>query len=284
MPRLRYLQLDVFAPRRGLGNPLGAVFGAEALDAGAMQAIAAWLNLSETVFFLPPGPGADYRVRIFTPGAELPFAGHPSVGAAWAAVETGLCAPREGRLVQDCAAGQLPVRIGGHAGGRTTTVRSPEAQRLPATLDALPEALAAIAAEGESAALWSNGPQWWLLEARDDDALQALRPDLAAIAALPGGGKLAVYAVDPAPGGGVSVRAFAPGIGVPEDPVTGSANALIAARLHAQGRLPGAAGRYVARQGRALGRDGRIAVEVDDDGDVWIGGQVQPVIDGRLDW
>ncbi|MCD9032300.1 PhzF family phenazine biosynthesis protein [Luteimonas sp. Y-2-2-4F] len=284
MPRLRYLQLDVFAPRRGLGNPLGAVFGGEALDAGAMQAIAAWLNLSETVFFLPPGPGADYRVRIFTPGAELPFAGHPSVGAAWAAVETGLCAPRQGRLVQACAAGLLPVRIGEDAGRRTAAVRSPEAQHLPTTLDALPDALAAAAAAGEAAELWSNGPHWWLLEVRDDDALQALRPDLPAIAALPGGGKLAAYAVDPVPGDGVSVRAFAPGVGVPEDPVTGSVNALIASRLRAQGRLPGAAGRYVARQGRALGRDGRIAVEVDADGAVWIGGDVQPVIEGRLDW
>ncbi|MEF9977992.1 MAG: PhzF family phenazine biosynthesis isomerase, partial [Thermomonas sp.] len=94
MPR-RYLQLDVFAARAGTGNPLGVVFDAGDMDTATMQALAAWLNLSETIFFLPPDAGADYRIRIFTPGSELPFAGHPSVGAAWTAVVHGVATPRD---------------------------------------------------------------------------------------------------------------------------------------------------------------------------------------------
>ena len=98
------MQLDVFAARPGQGNPLGVVLDAQDLDTATMQALAAWLNLSETVFFLPPDPGADYRIRIFTPGSELPFAGHPSVGAAWAAASHGLAQPRDRALVQQCGA------------------------------------------------------------------------------------------------------------------------------------------------------------------------------------
>lgn len=116
MMALRYLQMDVFADRPGAGNALGVVFDGERFDPARMQAFAAWTNLSETIFLLPPtitgaDAGADYRVRIFTPCQELPFAGHPSVGAAWAALDAGLVAPGKTRLVQECAAGLLPVRI-----------------------------------------------------------------------------------------------------------------------------------------------------------------------------
>lgn len=119
---------------------------------------------------------------------------------------------------------------------------------------------------------------------RDEAALRALTPDFAAIAALPGNGKLAAYALcDGSQGYQVAVRGFAPGVGVPEDPVTGSANALVGARLAAEGRAPGE-GRYLASQGREVGRDGRVRVEIDAEGEVWIGGQVQPVIDGQVHW
>ncbi|HDS1040975.1 TPA: PhzF family phenazine biosynthesis protein, partial [Stenotrophomonas maltophilia] len=133
MAAFRYLQLDVFAPHPGSGNPLGVVLGADALSSARMQALAAWLNLSETVFFLQPSAaGADYHIRIFTPGSELPFAGHPSVGAAWAAVTCGLATPREGgALVQQCAAGLLPVRVSGAADAPTIELASPPARHLP---------------------------------------------------------------------------------------------------------------------------------------------------------
>ena len=286
MTARRYLQLDVFAARPGAGNPLGVVLDADGLDDAAMQAIAAWLNLSETVFFLPPDTGAGYRIRIFTPRMELPFAGHPSVGAAWAALEHGLAtADDHGRLLQQCAAGLLPVRVQGSSRFRLLHVRSPRAEQRDAATPALPPGLAALARPGVAPALWNNGPDWWLLEAGDETALRRYRPELAAIAALPGNGKLAVFAAAARPDVGYQyvVRAFAPGVGIDEDPVTGSANALVAAHLLAQGRLaPGQ--HYRASQGRERGRNGEVHVQVDDEGHVWIGGEVQPVIGGHLDW
>ncbi|MET0550534.1 MAG: PhzF family phenazine biosynthesis protein [Xanthomonas sp.] len=283
MSERRYLQLDVFSASPGRGNPLGVVLDAADLDAPRMQQLAAWLNLSETVFFLPPAAGADYRIRIFTPKGELPFAGHPSVGAAWAAAQLGLATPRDGVLVQQCAAGLLPVRIEAGAEGRRIRVRSPRAQRRDVASPPLPPALATCVAPGCAAQLWNNGPDWWLLELADETALRTLTPPLSAIAALPSAGKLAAFAFSDAAEHQVVVRAFAPGVGVAEDPVTGSANALIGAALAAQGRLPGHGGGYVASQGRELGRDGRVEILVDAE-DVWIGGLVQAVIAGKIAW
>jgi PhzF family phenazine biosynthesis protein len=288
MPIRRYLQLDVFAPRPGTGNPLGVVLDAGDMDTASMQALAAWLNLSETVFFLPPVGGADYRIRIFTPGSELPFAGHPSVGAAWAAVVHGLAMPRDGHLVQQCEAGLLPVRIEGAVDAPCVVVRSPRARELE-TLAMPPAGLAEIARPDQAIALWNNGPSWWLVEARSPELLRGFKPDFAVIAAWTNATAttgVAIFAPEPAPGHDIAVRAFCPGdaVGVPEDPVTGSANALVGAWLAAQGRLPHADGRYIASQGRELGRDGRVSVRVDAESEVWIGGQVQPIIEGRIDW
>lgn len=288
MPR-RYVQLDVFAPRPGSGNPLGVVFDAGDLDGAAMQALAAWLNLSETIFFLPPDTGADYRIRIFTPGSELPFAGHPSVGAAWAAVAHGLAKPRDGRLVQQCGAGLLPVAVSGEGANLRVAVRSPRAKPLQEHAAPLPAGLDVIAAPGSPARLWNNGPSWWLVEAASADAVRGYKPDFAAIAAWTNATDstgVAIFAPAIEADHDVVVRAFCPGdaVNVPEDPVTGSANALVGARLHAQGRLPGGDGGYVASQGRELGRDGRVQVRVDGDGAVWIGGEVRQVIQGSVDW
>ena len=286
MPR-RYLQLDVFAARAGTGNPLGVVFEAGEMDTATMQALAAWLNLSETIFFLPPDAGADYRIRIFTPGSELPFAGHPSVGAAWTAVVHGLATPRDGRLIQQCEAGLLPVEISGDNANPRVAVRSPRARLLQE--DAPLAGLEAITPPGQAAALWNNGPSWWMVEAASSALVRGLKPDFAAIATWTNATKstgVAIFALEPEADHDVVVRAFCPGdaVNVPEDPVTGSANALVGALLHAQGRLPGQDGRYIASQGRELGRDGRVHVRVDTDSEVWIGGEVQQVIAGTLDW
>lgn len=283
------MQLDVFAGRPGDGNALGVVVDAQDLDTAAMQRIAAWLNLSETVFFLPPEAGADYRIRIFTPGSELPFAGHPSVGAAWAAVQLGLAQPRAGALVQQCGAGLLAVRIDGDGAQRVPSVCSPHAQERDRHAAPLPAGLQALAAAGSAATLWDNGPRWWLVEAASAAQLRSLRPDFPAIAEwtnTTASTGVAVFAFEEGDSHQLAVRAFCPGdaVNVPEDPVTGSANAAIAAWLHAQGRLPGHGGHYVASQGRELGRDGRVTVQVDANGEVWIGGRVQPVIAGTLDW
>ncbi|MGV8959594.1 MAG: PhzF family phenazine biosynthesis protein [Stenotrophomonas sp.] len=282
----RFLQLDVFAPRSGTGNPLAVIVDSDGLDTAAMQALAAWLNLSETIFFVPPDTGADYHIRIFTPKAELPFAGHPSVGAAWAAVELGLAtSDDQGRLVQQCAAGLLPVRVQGGRRFRELHVRSPQALRRDTAAGVLPPGLAALAHPDQPPVLWNNGPDWWVLETASEIELRRYQPETDAIAALPGTGKLAVFAPAARPDVGYQyvVRAFAPGVGINEDPVTGSANALVAAHLLAQGRIkPGV--QYRASQGRELGRNGEVHVQVDADRHVWIGGEVQPVIEGRIDW
>jgi len=285
----RYTQLDVFADRAGAGNPLAVVHDATGLDDAAMQAFAAWTQLSETIFFLPPttAHGADYRIRIFTQRMELPFAGHPSVGAAWAALDAGLARDRDGMLVQECAAGLLPVRIDRRGGRVVPSVRSPPAQPRPV---AAPDWLAADRVWGARRGtappvLWNNGPDWWLLELADEAAVRGLRPDQAAIAGLPVSGKLAVFARADAGGDAqLVVRAFAPAVGVAEDPATGSANASIAALLHRQGRLPGDGDRYLASQGREVGRDARIELQMDDAGEAWVGGPVHAVIRGMLDW
>ena len=290
MALLRYLQLDVFASRPGTGNPLGALLDADALSGEKMQALAAWLNLSETVFFLrPSAPGADYHIRIFTPTRELAFAGHPSVGAAWAAVSCGLAQPRDGALLQQCAAGVLPVRVSGPAEALQIQLASPPARQLATGADAAPEALLALAANGHVPELWDNGARWWLLPLRDAAAVRGLAPDMAALRdwslATEATG-VAVFADEAGTDHTRVVRAFCPAdaASVPEDPVTGSANALIAAWLRQRNALPGREGHYVASQGREVGRDGHVQVQVDAQGTVWIGGQVQPVIDGHLRW
>ncbi len=291
MMPLRYLQLDVFADRPGAGNPLGVVIEGERFDPLQMQAFAAWTNLSETIFLLPATVAdADYRIRIFTPRQELPFAGHPSVGAAWAAIDAGLVAPGKTRLVQECAAGLLPVVIDSGIDRWTPSIRAPRARRVggaglaPALLDAATRNMRVGALER---ALWDNGPLWWLIELADADGVRGLQPDLAAIAALTeatGATGLAVHAPDERDGHHLVVRAFCPADNIPEDPVTGSAQAAIGARLAMAGRLPGRDGLYVGNQGRELGRDGRVTVRVDADNEVWIGGEVQPVIRGEVVW
>ncbi|GAA4861853.1 PhzF family phenazine biosynthesis protein [Luteimonas vadosa] len=291
MTKRRWLQLDVFADRPGAGNPLGVVVDAQGMAPATMQAIAAWTNLSETIFLLPPTvDGADYRVRIFTPRQELPFAGHPSVGAAWAIHQANENAANGGRLMQECAAGLLPVRIDG-AG--LAHVRAPRATRLETDAGSLLDRATAGFAPGQLApALWNNGPCWWLVQLADDQAVRRAVPDLPAIAALTratGAVGLAVFGSATDPGHDLVVRAFCPADNIPEDPVTGSANACIAAALHAADQWPNAGERaegrrYVASQGREVGRDGRVQVEVDGDAEVWIGGQVQRVIEGEFHW
>ncbi len=283
----RYLQLDVFADRPGAGNPLAVMLDAQGMDDAGMQAFAHWTNLSETIFMLPAQTGADYTVRIFTPHEELPFAGHPSVGAAWAALEAGLAQAHDRRLVQGCKAGLLPVLVEDRSGRRHLHVRTPTAQRYGAIEDStrlLDKALAGVARGGLPPSLWNNGPRWWIAELESESAVRGFVPDLQAIAALPEGGNLAIFSLCARPDYDLVLRAFTPTHGIAEDPVTGSANACVAALLSAEAGLPGKEGRYLVSQGRELGRDGRVEVRVDADGEVWIGGQVQAVIRGSVDW
>ena len=284
----RYLQLDVFAHRIGAGNPLAVVFDAQGMDTAAMQSFAAWMHLPETIFLLPPQAGADYRVRIFTPRQELAFAGHPSIGAAWAVLDARRVAADRVELIQQCDAGLLPVKLAHDAGQVRVSIRTPRARAcaVDAAHGARIDAALAGAARGALApALWDNGPRWWLAELADAAAVRGLHPDLAAIAALSGEDSLglAVFARSDEAGHAWVVRAFCPGDGIAEDPVTGSANAAIASALLAAGRVA-RGDAYSVSQGREVGRDGYIELRIDEDGEVWIGGRVQAVIRGTVEW
>jgi PhzF family phenazine biosynthesis protein len=286
-----YLQLDVFADRPGAGNALAVVLDGRDFDTATMQAFANWTNLSETTFVLPPTvPEASYRVRIFTPKSELPFAGHPSVGTAHAALEAGLVRAVDGRLVQECAAGLLPIRVRGQDATRTISVRAPRSREVTVADDVaalLAAALAGCRLGALKPALLNNGPSWWCVELADEAAVRTMAPDLPRIAELTratGAVGLAVFARSLAADYQIVVRAYCPADGIPEDPVTGSANAAIAAHLLQNAALGSLDRRYLVSQGREVGRDGRIEVEIDADDEVWIGGQTQTVIRGDLDW
>jgi PhzF family phenazine biosynthesis protein len=283
----RYLEIDVFTARPLYGNALAVVADADGLADEQMQRIAAWTNCSETIFLLPPSlSGADYRVRIFTGRRELPFAGHPSVGAAYAARHLGLVDRGKGELRQQCAAGLLPVRVDTPSGDGGLHVQTPTAssgelsiadsQRLEIGLGATVRATP-----------WHvcNGPRWIVAELDDTDTLQQLRPDMAQLEVLTQQldaiGVCAFAATDERDHAMV-VRAFCPGDAIPEDPVTGSANAAIAAYLIGIDQLQRYGRRYSASQGRGLGRDGRVEVRVADDGAIWIGGRCVLVVDGTL--
>lgn len=286
-----FVQLDVFAARPGDGNPLAVVFDAAGLDEATMQAIARWTRLPETTFVLPPStPEASYRLRIFSPRREVPFAGHPSIGSAHAVLEAGLATPRDGLLWQECAVGLLPIRVDGGGAARRLSVRAPRARvlevgsadagRLRPVLDGLP--LGAL-----PPVLMDGGRRWWLVELSDETALRALSPPWPAIAALAADTDsmgVCVYARCAGGGHDLAVRAF---VGQPaqvEDAASGAANATLAAWLHHAGALPHADGRYVVSQGREVGHDALLYLHVDADGEVWSGGQVQTVVRGTLDW
>ncbi|HBS63085.1 MULTISPECIES: PhzF family phenazine biosynthesis protein [Stenotrophomonas] len=291
MTTRRFLQLDVFSPYPGAGNPLAVVLDAEGLDDVAMQAIARWTRLPETTFvFAPQAPGASYGIRMFSPQKEVPFAGHPSVGTAHAVLEAGLAAPVDGVLVQDGIAGALPLRVEGSGAQRTIAIRTPRAQVAEVTVADDPRLQAVLAgwALGDlPPARMDGGRSWWVVELADEAHLRGLTPDWAAIAALAestGSMGVFAYARSQEPAYDLAVRAFVGNGRRFEDAASGAANAVLAAWLDSRGALPRDEPRYVVSQGREVGHDARLSLHIDAGGDVWSGGQVQTVIRGTLDW
>lgn len=285
----RFLQLDVFASRLFDGNPLAVVVDAEGLDSATMQRIARWTNLSETAFLLPPTePKADYRVRIFTPRQELPFAGHPSVGSAYAAIESGRVDAGSTRLIQQCAAGLLPVQVIGHGVSRIIHVQAPPA-RIEPLGEPLREQLAIalqVQLSNEQACRIDNGPHWIVCNLDHADTVRNLTPDMATIAALcieHAAVGVGVFGREPAGDIAMAVRAFCPADGIPEDPVTGSANAAIMAWLAARDDGDGYGRRYLASQGREVERNGIVEVSRDAaTGAIAIGGRCVIGVRGEL--
>ena len=275
-PRSRgFSQVDVFTATPLLGNPLAVVHDGSGLTTEQMAAFARWTNLSETTFLLPPAnPEADYRVRIFTPGGELPFAGHPTLGSCHVWLQAGGKPRRDDVVVQECSIGLVPIRRGARLAfaAPPTTVERADAELLHRVY----AALGLDPARVRHAAWLSNGFPQLALELDSAATVLALKPDHAALKGL---GKVGVVA--PHPAGGeldFEVRFFAAAIGINEDPVTGSLNANLARWLIDNGRAPA---RYVTAQGTAMDRAGRIHVARDAQG-TWIGGDVAGCIEGRV--
>ena len=262
-------QVDVFTGRPFYGNPVAVVLGGEGLETEDMQRIACWVNLSETTFLLPSSQ-ADYRLRIFTPQHELPFAGHPTIGSAYAALESGFVEKKK-LLRQECTAGILDLSFE----DERIFVRGPE-PRITDVRRGLPFAKKLLRIE--------VGPIWIVGEVADAQELAALKPDMGALAAFTIDHEatgITVFAPSGEKQTAMHVRSFAPAHGIPEDPVCGSGNLAVAHYLKQTNSLKRFGERYIARQGMQMKRDGRVHVRVDEDG-VRIGGRAVTCIEGTI--
>jgi PhzF family phenazine biosynthesis protein len=274
--RRPFTQVDVFSSEPYRGNPLAVVVDADGLGADEMQRFGNWTNLSETTFLLPPTqPGADYRVRIFTASEEFPFAGHPTLGSAHAWLEAGGVPRQDGMLVQECGAGLVRVR---RDGGRLAFAAPPLTRSGPVAEPDLLRIAAGLGLPREALldASWLvNGPDWIGVLLESAEQVLAVRPDYNALNGL----KVGVIGPHAAGAGtNYEVRTFIPGDAAAEDPVTGSFNAGAAQWRIGSGRAPSS---YVASQGTALGRKGRIHIETDGV-DIWVGGSSVTCIQGTV--
>jgi PhzF family phenazine biosynthesis protein len=272
-----FRMIDVFGDGLFAGNPLGVIAAAEDLDTSEMQPIANWLNLSETTFLLPPTDAqADYRVRIFTVDRELPFAGHPTLGSCHAWLEWGGTPKQDGVVVQECGAGLVTIR---RDGDRLAFAAPPRTRSGPLTEAELTEVLAVLRLTRDQVvdAAWvSNGPGWVAVLLDSAEKVLAVDPLRSHDRVID------VGVVGPHEAGGdadFEIRGFfSAGAGMlVEDPVTGSLNASVAQWLFESGRAEGS---YIAAQGTALGRLGRVFLSRDDAGQVWVGGTARSMMSG----
>ena len=309
-----FKQVDVFTSVAYLGNPVAVVLDGTGLSDAHMQSFARWTQLSETTFLFPPTPeakaqGADYKVRIFTPGGELPFAGHPTLGSARAWQEAGGQPQENGVIVQECGVGLVRIEL---QQGRWAFAAPPSKQHaIPEDkFSALVQALGIAAHQVIACQILNNGPEWWAFLLDTKETVRKLSPDHLALKQL--GIKVGVAAItqhealnsgllisrsnresrafvgrtsnatpsvmaDEEPD--LEVRAFAAAIGIAEDPVTGSLNASLAQWLIGSGKMPS---HYIASQGQALGRQGRVHIQQDPQGQVWVGGDTVVCIEGHV--
>ena len=283
MTTLPFQQVDVFTAVPFKGNPVAVVLEGDRLSTEQMQAIAHWTNLSETTFLCAAtDAGADYRLRIFTPRSELPFAGHPTIGSAHAALRHGVKPRTAGRLVQECGQGLIQIALDGERlflALPGATFQEPDGIQRERLADALGVALPDIAC----AAIVDVGPVWFTVQLASGAAVLALRPDMDRLRALTpdrltGVTVFGFHASDNPTQ--LEVRSFAPAQGVPEDPVCGSGNGCVAALVKREGLITDRS--YVASQGRCIGRDGRVTVRFDEDGVIWLGGHAVTCVEGSL--
>jgi PhzF family phenazine biosynthesis protein len=302
MKQRAFKQVDVFTPTPYFGNPLAVVMDGSGLDDAAMQRLAKWTNLSETTFLLPPTDAtADYRVRIFTPGGELPFAGHPTLGSCHSWLEAGGQPKAKDFIVQECQVGLVKIRR--EPGTQRLAFAAPPLKRSapsPVVLAQVAAALGLKATHIVAAQCLDNGPLWLGLLLDSPETVLQLAPDHKALAKL--GTKVGVAArypreetapliaranreakaftaSAPAFAPDLEVRAFVSPMGIDEDPVTGSLNASLAQWLIAEGHAPE---RYTASQGVCLGRAGQVHIARDAAGQVWVGGESVSCVDGNV--
>lgn len=285
-----FKQVDVFTGRPFYGNPVAVVMGGAELSRDEMQRIAAWTNLSETTFVLPPSiPGADYRLRIFDAKHEMPFAGHPTIGSAHAIIESGFVPVKDGKLRQECLAGVLDLRTEETEGGLKIWVKAPAASLTTinaSTTNLLRKALRLEFVEDTPPLRVDVGAVWLVVNMGRAELVAELNPDMNTLARISTDLGLSGVTVFGRTGDGVSavhVRSFAPASGVPEDPVCGSGNVSVAAFLLHSQLLDSIGSEYTARQGMQVGRDGEVSIRVGAGGRfIELGGHAVTCIDGRL--
>jgi PhzF family phenazine biosynthesis protein len=290
MHTVPFKQVDVFTKTPFKGNPVAVVLQAEGLSTEQMQQIAHWTNLSETTFVLPASSAAaDYRVRIFTPASELPFAGHPTIGTAHALLEAGVIAPSDGLLVQECAAGLITLEVSQDGDDeRWITFDLPQ-PAITALDDAEVDELEAILGCGVSRKarprLIDVGARWIVAQLDSAAAVLACQPDMARMKRIeqePQETGVTIFG-EHAPGAParIEVRSFAPACGIDEDPVCGSGNGCVAAFIRNSGQSARFGSQYLASQGAALGRAGLLRIAIDDER-IRVGGMAVTCIDGQL--
>jgi PhzF family phenazine biosynthesis protein len=282
--RRAFKVVDVFSDQPMRGNPLAVVLDAAGLSTEDMQRIAGWTNLSETTFVLPPtNPAASYTLRIFTPRNELPFAGHPTLGSAYAIAEAGKFTPKNGLFVQQCKVGLVNVRLD----GAKITLELPTAKFThfePADVDELEALLGRKILRTPVPAVVDVGPKWIIAELANADEVLAVKPDLARLEKLErklAATGLTIFGKHESGACAIEVRTFAPSDGIAEDPVCGSGNGSVAAFMWAAKPVAGGM-RYTAAQGQCVGREGRIDVVIDAAGKITLGGACTTSVDGTL--
>jgi PhzF family phenazine biosynthesis protein len=288
MESLAFKQVDVFTQKPFFGNPVAVVLGAAGLSSADMQRIAAWTNLSETTFVLPPSfPDADYKLKIFTPRQELSFAGHPTIGSAHAVLESGIAAARDGRLHQECLAGIIELEIDMAPEGNRIFLQVPQPKISVLQETCARQLIRSLGVRGDAAptALRVDvGVVWLVADLGASDAVAMLNPNLDQVHSLSADTQAAgitVFGRARDADARLHVRSFAPILGVAEDPVCGSGNASVAAYLLHTGLIREIGSEYLARQGMALGRAGAVAVRVREN-EIHIGGFAVTCVDGRL--
>lgn len=281
--KVPFRQVDVFTNTPFKGNPVAVVLDGNDLSTEQMQAIANWTNLSETTFVCKPtDPQADYKLRIFTPNSELPFAGHPTLGSAFAVLNNGLQPKTSGRLVQECGIGLVTVSL--DEGKIFFTLPDPAVESINhEDLNELANALGITSDSVETGFTIDVGAVWMTLQLLDSETVRNLRPNMEKLASLTPPGVTGVTVFGRAPENSTAkfeVRSFAPGEGVPEDPVCGSGNGCVATLVKRLELIKEA--EYVTSQGNCVGRDGRVEVRFLKDGKIQIGGNAVTCIDGQL--